>query len=188
MSTGGAHSRVEASITSPTFPLMSVNNSQLCSTHSHRWHLVSTACSTNGKLHIPVKAQPNTPSTWPLSPTRLGIRLQDLGLPNECTLGHCGFSAASRHQLPQAGSTHYSQLPTLQQVLICGNWSHVEARGYKGSHAMLYRVLQQLAKILIWKWKCTYWGYGYVICAFYLIMCLCSQKSWMHLFLNPVCI
>ena len=42
-------------------------------------------CSTNGKLHIKahIKAQPSTPSIWPLSPTRLGIWPQDLGLPNE---------------------------------------------------------------------------------------------------------
>ena len=30
-------------------------------------------------------------STGPLSPTRLGIRSQDLGLPNEYSLGHCGL-------------------------------------------------------------------------------------------------
>ena len=36
--------------------------------------LVLQYCSTNGKLRILVKAQPSTPSTWPLSPTRLGIR------------------------------------------------------------------------------------------------------------------
>ena len=35
-------------------------------------------------MHILVnKAQPSTPSIWPLSPTRLGIWPQDLGLPNE---------------------------------------------------------------------------------------------------------
>ena len=34
LSTGGAHSQVEASIHSP-LPLMSPNNSQLCSTHNH---------------------------------------------------------------------------------------------------------------------------------------------------------
>ena len=41
---------------------------------------------------ILVKGQPSTPSTWPLLPTRLGIRSRDLGLPNEYTHGHCGLS------------------------------------------------------------------------------------------------
>ena len=56
--------------------------------------------STNNiLLRILVKAQPSTRSTGPRSPTRLGIRLQDLGLPNEYSLGHCGLSVASRHKL-----------------------------------------------------------------------------------------
>ena len=46
-------------------------------------------CSTNDKLHILVKAQPSTRSTWPRSPTRLGIRLRDLGLLNKYSLGYC---------------------------------------------------------------------------------------------------
>ena len=65
------------------------------------WH-----CSTNGKLRILVKAQPCTPSTWPLSPTRLGIRPWDLGLSNEYTLGHYGLSAAFRHKLASTSSHH----------------------------------------------------------------------------------
>ena len=36
LSMGGAHSWVEASILAPLLPLMSLNNSRLCSTHSHR--------------------------------------------------------------------------------------------------------------------------------------------------------
>ena len=56
-------------------------------------------CSTTGKLCILVKVQPSTQRTWPLPPTRLGIRPRDLGLPKEFTLGHCGLSAASRHKL-----------------------------------------------------------------------------------------
>ena len=36
----------------------------------------------NDILRILVKAQPSTRSTGPRSPTRLGIRSQDLGLPN----------------------------------------------------------------------------------------------------------
>ena len=57
----------------------------------HWW----THLHSDGKLRILVKAQPSTPSTWPLSPTRLGIGPQDLGLPNKYTLGHCGLSVAS---------------------------------------------------------------------------------------------
>ena len=74
------------------------------STHSSVPHTATVEtsclryCSTNVKLHILVKARPSTPSSWPLSPTRLGIRPRDLGLPNKCTLGHCGLSTASRHK------------------------------------------------------------------------------------------
>ena len=64
-------------------------------------------CSTDGKLRILVKAQPCTPSTWPLSPTRLGMRPRDLGLSNEYTLGHCGLSAASRHKLASTSRHSY---------------------------------------------------------------------------------
>ena len=66
---------------------------------------------TQPLLKYLVKAQPSTPSTWPLSPTRLGIPPQDLGLPNEYTLGHCGSSVASRHKLAST-SRHYSVLTT----------------------------------------------------------------------------
>ena len=110
LSTGGAHSRVEASITSPTFPPYVGKK-----THSSVPHTATVGisflqhCSTNVKLRIQVKAQPSTPSTWPLSPTRLGIRPRDLGLPKEYTLGHCGFSAASRHELAST-SRQYSLL------------------------------------------------------------------------------
>ena len=51
--------------------------------------------SANDTLHILVKAQPSTRSTWPRSPTRLGIQPRDLGLLNKYSLGHCGISAAS---------------------------------------------------------------------------------------------
>ena len=73
----------------PPLPLMSLNNSRLCSTHNH---------SSISFL-----------STGPRSPTRLGIRSQDLGLPNEYSLGHCGLSAASRHKLAFT-SRHYALL------------------------------------------------------------------------------
>ena len=65
--------------------------------------------STNNILRILVKAQPSTRSTGPRSPTRLGIRSQDLGLPNEYSLRHCGLSAASRHKLPFT-SRHFTLL------------------------------------------------------------------------------
>ena len=48
-------------------------------------------------------------STWPWSPTRFCNWLQDLGLPKEYSLGHCGLSAASRHKLAFT-SRHYSLL------------------------------------------------------------------------------
>ena len=55
--------------------------------------------TTNDILRILVKAQPNTRSAGPRSPTRLGIRSQDLGLPKEYSLAHCGLSAACRRKL-----------------------------------------------------------------------------------------
>ena len=91
----------------PPLPLMSLNNSWFCSTHKS-----SAAClSTAGYyiLRILVKAQPSTRSTGPRPPTRLGIRSQDLGLPSEYSLGHCGLSAASRHKLAFT-SRHYALL------------------------------------------------------------------------------
>ena len=66
-------------------------------------------CSTNNKLRILVKAQPSTRSTWPPSPTRLGVQPRDLGLLNKYSLGHCGLSAASRRKLAFT-SRHYSLL------------------------------------------------------------------------------
>ena len=66
-------------------------------------------CSTNDKLCVLVKAQPSTRSTWPRSPTRLGIRPRDLGLLNKYSLGHCGLSAASRHKFAFT-SRHYPLL------------------------------------------------------------------------------
>ena len=96
----------------PPLPLMSLNNSRLCSTSPHTatnqlpW---LTDCSTIDKLRILVKAQPSTQSTWPRSPTRLGIRLQDLGLLNKHSFGHCGLSAASRRKLAFT-SRHYTLL------------------------------------------------------------------------------
>ena len=53
-----------------------------------------------------LRIQPCTPSTWPLSPTMLGIWPWDLDLSNEYTLGHCGLSAASRHKLASTSSHH----------------------------------------------------------------------------------
>ena len=70
--------------------------------------------STNDKLRILVKAQPSTQNTLPRSPTRLGIRLRDLGLLNKYSLGHCGFSAASTCIYKLAfTSRHYALLAIL---------------------------------------------------------------------------
>ena len=75
---------------------MSLNNSRLCSTHNHCSAYMST---DNDILHILVKAQPSTQSTGPRSPTRLGKQSKDLGLLNEYSVGYCGLTAASRHEL-----------------------------------------------------------------------------------------
>ena len=87
---------------------MSVYNSLLCPAATVEMSCLQH-CSTNGNLHILVKAQPSTTSTWPLTPTRLDIWLRDLGLPNEYTLGHCGLSPATRHKLASK-SRYYSLL------------------------------------------------------------------------------
>ena len=89
----------------PPLPLMSLNNSRLRSTHSH----CSAPLAANDKLCMLVKAQPSTQSTWPWSPTRLGIRPRDLVPLNKYSLGHCCLSAASRHKLAYT-SRHYTLL------------------------------------------------------------------------------
>ena len=111
LSTGGAHSRLLAHIASPTSsPYVGTQLTALFHTQPLLKCLVyGIASCTNGKLRILVKAQPCTSSTWPLSPTRLGIRPRDLVLSNEYTLGHCGLSAASRHKLAST-SRHHSLL------------------------------------------------------------------------------
>ena len=93
----------------PPLPLMSLNNSRFCPTHNSSAAFLSRQGSTNNIFRILVKAQPSTRSTGPRSPTRLGIRSQDLGLPSEYSLGHCGLSAASRHKLAFT-SRHYTLL------------------------------------------------------------------------------
>ena len=93
----------------PPLPLMLLNNSRLCSTHSHRSAPFSWLYRTSDKLRILVKAQPSTRSTWPPSPTRLGIRPRDLGLLDKYSLGHCGLCAASRRKLAFT-SKHYTLL------------------------------------------------------------------------------
>ena len=106
----------------PPLPLMWVNNSWLCSTRNHCLALLCIQRSTNNKLRILVKAQPSTQSTGPRSPTRLGIRSQDLGLSTD-SLGHCSISAVSTQKLAFTSITHYSQLLTLSRhctkLLLC---------------------------------------------------------------------
>ena len=99
----------------PPLPLMLLNNSQLCSTHNRSSASSLLHCNNNGISRILVKAQPSTQSIGPWSTTRLGIRSQDLGLPDEYSLGHCGLSATSDTSLlSQRGFMHYSQQLTLQ--------------------------------------------------------------------------
>ena len=100
LSTGAAHSRVEANITSPTSSpyVAKTTHGSVAHTATNQLPWLSD-CTTNDKLRILVKAQASTRSTWPRSPTRLGIRPQDLGLLNKHSLGHCGLSAASRRKL-----------------------------------------------------------------------------------------
>ena len=74
LSTGGVNSRVLAYIASPTFPYYVDTHCSVPHTATVEMSCQQHNCSTNVKLCILVKAQPSTPSTWPLSPTRLGIR------------------------------------------------------------------------------------------------------------------
>ena len=100
--------RVEASITSPTSPpyvakqLTALFYTQLLLSVLLYCTLITTVISC-----ILVKAWPSTRSIGPRSPTRLGIRSQDLGLPDEYSLGHCGLSSASTHKLAFT-SRHYA--------------------------------------------------------------------------------
>ena len=78
----------------PPLPLMSLNNSRLCSTHSHRTAPLAWLYRTSGKLRILVKAQPYSTNT--VLATVAFVLLLDASL------------------LPQASITHYSQQLTLQ--------------------------------------------------------------------------
>ena len=99
LSTGGAHSRVEASITSPT------SASYLAKQLMALFH---TQTLFSFHLYCSV-LMASTWSTRPRSPTGLGILSQGLGLPDEYSLSHCGLSTTSRHKL---GFTrrHYAPL------------------------------------------------------------------------------
>ena len=116
--TGGAHSWVEASITSSTSaPYLAKQLTALFHTQTlFSFLLYCSVLPLNDILRILVKAQqPRTRSTGPQSPTGLGIQSQDLGLPDEYSLGHCDLSATCRHKFAsQGGITHYSQQLTLQ--------------------------------------------------------------------------
>ena len=105
--TGGAHSRVEASITSSTSPPYVAK--QLTALFHTQPLYISLGCHT---VLIPVKSQPSTRSIWPRSPTRLGIRPQDVGLLYKYSLGHCiaFLLLLDASLLSQADITHYSQL------------------------------------------------------------------------------
>ena len=63
-------------------------------------HFLSALTSNNQFIIKLVKMWPGgTPHVVVGAPIRLGIRSQNLGQPNEYSLGHCGLSAASRHKL-----------------------------------------------------------------------------------------
>ena len=114
LSTGGAHSRLLAHIANPTSP--PYVGTQLSSVpHTATVEMPCLQhCSTNSKLCILlVKAQPCTPSTWPLSPTRLGIRPARPAwvYPTNILLATVAFLLLpDTDLLPQAGISHYSEL------------------------------------------------------------------------------
>ena len=94
----------------PPPPLMSLNNSRICSTFQ-------LSClqqrATDDILRILVKAQSSTRSTGPQSPTMLGIRSQ--ACPMSTVLATVAFLLlVDTSLLSQAGTTYYSQLLTLQ--------------------------------------------------------------------------
>ena len=97
---GGARSQMEACIASPTSPPY-VGKPSLG--HGHLLGLAynhkTWAYPTNTVLATVAFLLPSTRSSGTQSPTRLGIRPQDLGLPNKYSLGRCGLSAASTHKL-----------------------------------------------------------------------------------------
>ena len=117
-SMGGAHSRVEASITNPTSPPYVAKQLTVLFHMQLFWSFL-VYCSLLPTIYCTflVKAQPSTRSTRPRSPTRLGIRSQDLGLPSEFSLGHCSLSAASRHKLAFT-SRHYALLTTTDTTAL----------------------------------------------------------------------
>ena len=83
--------------------------------HTQTLFNFSTASYNQRYLCILVKAQPSTRSTGPRSPTRLGIRSQDLGLPDECSLATVAFLLLlDASLLSQGGLMHYSQQLTPQ--------------------------------------------------------------------------
>ena len=111
----GRGSFTSGNITSPTSPpyvakqLMALFHTQpLFSSFGY-------CCIGKNILHILVEAQPSTQSTWPRSPTRLGIWPRDLGLLNKYSVGHCDISAASRHKVAFT-RRHYALLSKVKAV------------------------------------------------------------------------
>ena len=125
---GLIHER-KLTLLAPPLPLMSVNNSQLCSTHSHHWNILSAALqhhrystiygSTNsklGKLCILVKAQPSTPSTWPLD---LAYGFETWAYPTSTLLATVTFMLLlDTNLLPQAGITYYILTATWHNSIL----------------------------------------------------------------------
>ena len=84
------------SITSPTSPPYVAEQLMVLFHTQPLFSFLGYCCNI---LRILVEAQASTQSTWPRSPTRLGIWPRDLGLLNKYGLGHCDISAASRHKV-----------------------------------------------------------------------------------------
>ena len=118
LSTGGAHSRVEASITSLTSPpYVAKKLTALFHTQPLFSFLVyCTVVYTNDILRILVKAQPSTRSSGPQSPTiGLAYDRKTWAYTVSTVLATVAFLLLlDTSLLSQAGITHYSQLLTLQ--------------------------------------------------------------------------
>ena len=99
----------------PPLPFMHVAKQLTALFHTQPLY-ISLGCHTVAQLRTLVKAQPSTRSIWPRSPTRLGVRPQDVGLLYKYSLGHCiaFLLLLDASLLSQADITHYSQLLTRQ--------------------------------------------------------------------------
>ena len=94
---------------------MSVHNSRLCSTHSHRWNALLWHCNTNGKLRILVKAQPAPQAPGHCHQLGLAYGRETWVYPANTLSATVAFLLLlDTNLLPQVAITHYSQLLTQQ--------------------------------------------------------------------------